>query len=103
MGVYVTGVIGVIVFYVAVLAVGIWAAAFKRRQAAQGHLQDDMMLANRRLGPLLGIFTLVGNCPPAEKFSRRREKNEYPTKIVSLHVRMKIRTFGYCDKIRFAD
>lgn len=56
---YVTGVIGVIVFYVAVLAVGIWAAAFKRRQAAQGHLQDDMMLANRRLGPLLGVFTLI--------------------------------------------
>ncbi|KAL0114476.1 hypothetical protein PUN28_011618 [Cardiocondyla obscurior] len=59
MGVYMTGVIGVIVFYVAVLAVGVWAAAFKRRQAAQGHLQDDMMLANRRLGPLLGIFTLI--------------------------------------------
>lgn len=63
MGVYVTGVIGVIVFYIAVLAVGVWAAAFKRRQAAQGHMQDDMMLANRRLGPLLGIFTLIGNCP----------------------------------------
>ncbi|XP_011862823.1 PREDICTED: high-affinity choline transporter 1-like isoform X1 [Vollenhovia emeryi] len=59
MGVYVTGVIGVIVFYIAVLAVGVWAAAFKRRQAAQGHLQDDMMLANRRLGPLLGVFTLI--------------------------------------------
>ncbi|XP_024886610.1 high-affinity choline transporter 1-like isoform X1 [Temnothorax curvispinosus] len=59
MGVYVTGVIGVIVFYIAVLAVGIWAAAFKRRQAAQGHLQDDMMLANRRLGPLLGVLTLI--------------------------------------------
>lgn len=56
---YVTGVIGVIVFYVAVLAVGVWAAAFKRRQASQGHFQDDMMLANRRLGPLLGVFTLV--------------------------------------------
>ncbi|XP_018370907.1 PREDICTED: high-affinity choline transporter 1-like isoform X2 [Trachymyrmex cornetzi] len=59
MGVYVTGVIGVIVFYVAVLAVGIWAAAFKRRQVAQGHFQADMMLANRRLGPLLGVFTLI--------------------------------------------
>lgn len=73
MGMYVTGVIGVIVFYVAVLAVGIWAAAFKRRQASQGHLQDDMMLANRRLGPLLGIFTLVGNCLPRSS-PRRREK-----------------------------
>jgi len=60
MGLYVTGVIGVIVFYIAVLAVGIWAAAFKRRQAAQGHMQNDMILANRRLGPLLGVFTLIG-------------------------------------------
>lgn len=59
MGVYVTGVIGVIIFYVAVLGVGIWAAAFKRKKAAQG--QDDMILANRRLGPLLGVFTLIGN------------------------------------------
>ncbi|XP_018393534.1 PREDICTED: high affinity choline transporter 1-like [Cyphomyrmex costatus] len=59
MGVYVTGVIGVIVFYIAVLAVGVWAAAFKRRQVAQGHFQADMMLANRRLGPLLGVFTLI--------------------------------------------
>ncbi|XP_026828262.1 high-affinity choline transporter 1-like isoform X1 [Ooceraea biroi] len=57
MGVYVTGVIGVIVFYVAVLGVGVWAAAFKKRKAARG--QDDMMLANRRLGPLLGVFTLI--------------------------------------------
>ena len=67
MGVYVTGVIGVIVFYVAVLAVGIWAAAFKRRQVAQGHFQADMMLANRRLGPLLGVFTLIGNHPQPGK------------------------------------
>lgn len=57
MGVYVTGVIGVIVFYIAVLGVGIWAAAFKRKKAAQS--QDDMILANRRLGPLLGVFTLI--------------------------------------------
>lgn len=79
---YVTGVIGVIVFYIAVLAVGIWAAAFKRRQAAQGHLQDDMMLANRRLGPLLGVFTLVGNCP--EKSSPRRRERMNFLKTVSL-------------------
>lgn len=56
-----TGVIGVIVFYLAMLGVGIWAAIFKRRKAGQG--QDEMMLASRRLGPLLGVFTLVGNYP----------------------------------------
>lgn len=59
MGLYVTGVIGVVVFYIAVLAVGIWAATYKRKKAAQG--QDDMILANRRIGPLLGVFTLIGN------------------------------------------
>lgn len=62
MGVYVAGVIGVVVFYVAMLGVGIWAGAYKRKKAMQG--QNDLMLANRGLGPLLGVFTLVGNYPP---------------------------------------
>lgn len=51
------GVVGVIVFYVAVLGVGVWAAAVKRKKLRQG--QDDMILANRGLGPLLGVFTLI--------------------------------------------
>jgi len=58
MGVYITGIIGVIVFYVAVLGVGVWAAAFKKKKAVRG--QDDMILASRGLGPLLGVFTLIG-------------------------------------------
>ena len=57
MGVYVIGVVGVIVFYLAVLGVGIWAATVKTKKARPG--QDAMMLANRGLGPLLGIFTLI--------------------------------------------
>lgn len=51
------GVVGVIVFYLAVLGVGIWAATVKTKKARPG--QDAMMLANRGLGPLLGIFTLI--------------------------------------------
>lgn len=58
MGVYVLGVAGVIVFYLAVLGVGIWAATVKKKKARQG--QDAMLLANRGLGPVLGIFTLIG-------------------------------------------
>ncbi|CAK9797346.1 High-affinity choline transporter 1 [Anthophora plagiata] len=57
MGVYVTGLIGVIVFYVAVLGIGIWAATVKKKKSRQG--QDAMMLANRDLGPVLGAFTLI--------------------------------------------
>lgn len=78
MGVYVTGVIGVIVFYIAVLGVGIWAAAFKRKKAAQS--QDDMILANRRLGPLLGVFTLIGN------YIWRFDKNMYIYKTKKINV-----------------
>lgn len=74
MGMYITGVIGVIVFYIAVLGVGIWAAAFKRKKAAQS--LDDMMLANRRLGPLLGVFTLIGN------YIRRLDKRTHKKKII---------------------
>lgn len=58
MGVYVTGLVGVIVFYVAVLGVGMWAAAVKEKKSRHG--QDAMMLANRSLGPILGVFTLIG-------------------------------------------
>lgn len=76
MGVYVIGVVGVIVFYLAVLGVGIWAATVKTKKARPG--QDAMMLANRGLGPLLGIFTLIGEprdqrilfVPPATYHSR---------------------------------
>nr|XP_034191242.1 high-affinity choline transporter 1-like [Osmia lignaria] len=57
MGVYVTGVIGVIVFYLSVLGIGIWAAIAKKKPSRQG--QDAMMLANRGLGPILGFFTLI--------------------------------------------
>ncbi|CAL7952154.1 unnamed protein product [Xylocopa violacea] len=57
MGVYVIGLAGVIVFYVAVLGVGIWAATVKKKKSHHG--QDAMMLANRGLGPILGAFTLI--------------------------------------------
>lgn len=58
MGVYVIGLVGVIAFYVAVLGVGIWAAAVKKKKSRHGH--DALILANRGLGPILGVFTLIG-------------------------------------------
>ncbi|XP_033309945.1 high-affinity choline transporter 1-like isoform X2 [Bombus bifarius] len=57
MGVYVIGLIGVIVFYVLVLGVGIWAGTVKKKKSRHG--QDAMILADRGLGPILGIFTLI--------------------------------------------
>ena len=54
------GLVGVIAFYVAVLGVGIWAAAVKKKKSRHGH--DALILANRGLGPILGVFTLIGKC-----------------------------------------
>lgn len=52
------GIAGVLVFYAAVLGVGVWAATKKRKKNRSG--QDDMILANRGLGLVLGVFTLIG-------------------------------------------
>ena len=84
MGVYVIGVVGVIVFYLAVLGVGIWAATVKTKKARPG--QDAMMLANRGLGPLLGIFTLIDTPETANKEwqrgGERRNGERQPNELI---------------------
>lgn len=59
MGVYVAGAAGLAGLYAAVLGVGVWAAAAKRRKAPGG--PSEMILANRNVGLFLGVFSLVGN------------------------------------------
>ncbi|XP_015119726.1 high-affinity choline transporter 1 [Diachasma alloeum] len=58
MGLYAAGVAGIGVFYTAVLSISVWAAASKRKKV-HGKSLDDLILANRGLGLLLGTFTLV--------------------------------------------
>ncbi|XP_066602901.1 high affinity choline transporter 1-like [Prorops nasuta] len=50
---YVAGLIGVAVFYILILVVGIWAGAAKSKRS------NDMFLANRDIGFFLGAFTLI--------------------------------------------
>ncbi|KAK0088463.1 hypothetical protein PV325_011992 [Microctonus aethiopoides] len=58
MGMFVAGVAGGAVFYTAVFGMSIWAAASKRKKLPSKSL-DDLILANRGLGLVLGILTLV--------------------------------------------
>lgn len=51
----VSGVVGVAVFYVVVMAVGIWAG-----NKQQGHSEESVILAGRQLGFVVGTFTLIG-------------------------------------------
>ena len=55
MAVNVPGLIAVIIFYVLILAIGLWVA---RKQKAANN--EDLMLAGRSIGIGLGIFTMTG-------------------------------------------
>ena len=53
------GVVGVAVFYLAILFVGIWAAR-RGKQSQTGQSETETtMLAGRSIGPIVGIFTMT--------------------------------------------
>lgn len=54
----VAGVISIILFYVLILAVGIWAA---RKKPPGENSEEEVMLAGRSIGLFVGIFTMTGN------------------------------------------
>ena len=55
MDVNIGGLIGMIVFYIAILVMGLWAAR-KRKKG-----EEEAMLAGRSIGLFVGAFTLTGN------------------------------------------
>ncbi|GLH08680.1 High-affinity choline transporter 1 [Gryllus bimaculatus] len=54
MAVYVEGVVGILVFYVAVLGVGIWAGTKQKNSG-----EEEVMLAGRSLGLTVGVITMI--------------------------------------------
>lgn len=55
MAVNVPGLIAVIVFYLLILVIGLWAARKKKDSN-----NEDLMLAGRDIGVIVGIFTMTG-------------------------------------------
>jgi hypothetical protein len=55
MAVYVWGLVGIVVFYLAMLGVGIWAGTKQKN-----HSEEEIMLAGRNLGTVVGFLTLIG-------------------------------------------
>ena len=59
MAVNVPGLIAIIVFYLLILLVGLWAA--RRSRQKHGNVKsEDVMLAGRNIGAFVGIFTMTG-------------------------------------------
>lgn len=59
MAINVVGLVGIIVFYTLILVVGIWASR-KSRQTGVDADSEDVMLAGRNIGLIVGIFTMTG-------------------------------------------
>jgi high affinity choline transporter 7 len=55
MTVYVWGLAGIVVFYIAMLGVGIWAGTKQKNQS-----EEEVMLAGRNIGTVVGVLTLIG-------------------------------------------
>ena len=67
MAVNVVGVVGIVIFYILILAIGIWAA-FRKKKGSQNRLANDdnggetenVILAGRSLGLFVGMMTMTG-------------------------------------------
>ncbi|ELU07259.1 hypothetical protein CAPTEDRAFT_98096 [Capitella teleta] len=58
MGVHVVGLIAIIFFYLLILLVGIWAARKSKQHCGEAD-SEDVMLAGRNIGLLVGVFTMT--------------------------------------------
>lgn len=57
----VLGVLAIVVFYLLILLVGLWAGQKHRKFAdCGGGSKEEVMLAGRNIGMVLGIFTMTG-------------------------------------------
>jgi Na+/proline symporter len=55
MAIYVWGLVGIVVFYIAMLGIGIWAGTKQKNQG-----EEEVMLAGRSIGTIVGCLTLIG-------------------------------------------
>lgn len=53
----IAGVVSIVLFYILILAVGIWAG---RKKEEGNDSEEEVMLAGRSIGLFVGIFTMTG-------------------------------------------
>lgn len=58
MAIHIPGLIAIIVFYLLILLVGLWAGR-KAKQTGEGASSENVMLAGRNIGLLVGVFTMT--------------------------------------------
>ena len=59
MSIFIGGIISIIIFYILILAVGIWAGK-KQKSTEKNPDTEEIMLAGRNIGIIVGVFTMTG-------------------------------------------
>lgn len=59
MAINVVGLISIIVFYLLILLIGLWAGR-KVKQTGKDAKSENVMLAGRNIGAFVGVFTMTG-------------------------------------------
>lgn len=59
MAIHIPGLIAIIFFYLLIVIVGIWASR-KTKSGSGTSETEEVMLAGRNIGLLIGIFTMTG-------------------------------------------
>lgn len=68
----IAGVVSIVLFYILILGVGIWAG---RKKEAGNDSEEEVMLAGRSIGLFVGIFTMTGKMKINIKMMRRIKYN----------------------------
>ena len=58
-GVFIPGLVSLVVFYALILAVGLFAAWWKTRRKMEGDGAESVMVASRDIGLFVGAFTMT--------------------------------------------
>ena len=67
MAIHIPGLIAIIIFYLLILLVGLWAGR-KAKQTGADANTESVMLAGRNIGLLVGVFTMTGKYGLASSF-----------------------------------
>lgn len=62
MAVNIAGIVAVVVFYILILAIGVWASkkSKKEEKKCTGTVSEVTMIGGRNINLLVGIFTMTG-------------------------------------------
>ena len=70
MGINIPGLISIIIFYLVVLLIGIWAG-WRQRKSSETTDQETVMLAGRNIGLFVGVLTMGGNFGACQETKRK--------------------------------